>query len=664
MKRILLCLFSILLVLTLSAQVPQAFKYQTVVRNASDEIIKNTNVYFRISILQGSSSGTEVYKETFSLSTNDFGLAAFNIGQGTVKSGDFATISWSSYDFWVKVELDPDAAGSEIYEEVGTSQLLSVPYALLAKSASNYDETDPKVGTNTTNYLSKWDGSALVKSAIFDNGNIGIGTNNPGEILNIKTTTPDGNIKLEVPDGDGYYIGYNGGGDYMAISVINGSTPFWETLNLKSGNVGIGTNNPTSKLHVIGNAHVTGNLTIDGSVAIASAPANPTDAATKAYVDDLEDQITALEEKLASNGLMVKDIDGNFYNTVKIGRQVWMAENLRVTKYPDGAPIPMVTDNSTWDALTLTDRAYTFYNNDAANAKEWGGYYTWSTVTNGGSSNTNPGSIQGICPDGWHVPSDAEWQELELYLGMSPSDTSKTGLNRGTNEGGRLKEAGLVHFWSPNSGATNETGFTALPAGNRTYNYGIIFDNLHKYPNYWTSRKSGDGGFTRALYYQYSTIGRGSNDHRTGISCRCVKNQVSGTSSDGINTNSTLANLSADGVVAYGTVDVNNTGFGAALFVASDGNYEEADADATATMPAVALALETGTGSKKILLQGYIRNDSWTWTPGGLIFISPTAGILTQTRPSTAGQQVQIVGYAVKSNTVFFIPNIMLIELK
>jgi uncharacterized protein (TIGR02145 family) len=513
MKRIILSFLSLMLVSVLFAQVPQSFKYQTVVRATDGTAIASQTVAFKISILQGSSSGSAVYVETFSVATNQFGLATFNIGQGTT-TDDFTAIDWSSGLYWVKVEIDP--AGGTAYSEAGTSQLLSVPYALYSK--------------NTV---------------------------------------------------------------------------------------------------------------------------------------DLESQIASLEDKLNSSGLIVKDIDGNIYNTVKIGNQVWMAENLRVTRYPDGTPIPMVTENSAWNALTIADRAYTFYNNNIANAKVWGGYYTWSTVTNGSSSNTNPSNIQGICPDGWHVPSDAEYQELELYIGMSPSDTSKTGISRGTNEGGKLKEAGLNHFWSPNAGATNETGFTGLPAGNRTFNSG--FDNLNKYASFWTSRRgTGDNAGSRVLYYQYSTFGRylNDNDNRTGISCRCLKNVVNATTSGGVNSNSSINNLSGNGVVTFGTVDANSVGFGAALYMASDGNYEEADADAVATMPCVALALETGTGTKKVLLQGYIRLDTWTLTPGNLIFISPTTGAITQTRPSTAGQQVQIIGYAVKSNTMFFNPNLMLIELK
>lgn len=120
----------------------------------------------------------------------------------------------------------------------------------------------------------------------------------------------------------------------------------------------------------------------------------------------------------------------------------------------------------------------------------------------------------------------------------------------------------------------------------------------------------------------------------------------------------------AVGMIDAVTVDVNATGFGAALYIASDGNYEEADADASTTMPCTALAIDTGTGaSKKVLLWGYMRDDTWDWTPGGLLYISATTGALTQTAPSSTGQQVQVVGVAKTADIIFFNPSLVLVEV-
>jgi len=114
--------------------------------------------------------------------------------------------------------------------------------------------------------------------------------------------------------------------------------------------------------------------------------------------------------------------------------------------------------------------------------------------------------------------------------------------------------------------------------------------------------------------------------------------------------------LTANGFAVTMTVDANATGVGAALHMDTDGNWIEADASATTTMPCTALALETGTGSKDVLLQGFIRNDAWTWTVGGEIFVSTTTGALTQTGPSGSGDQVQIVGLATHADRIFFNP--------
>jgi len=137
----------------------------------------------------------------------------------------------------------------------------------------------------------------------------------------------------------------------------------------------------------------------------------------------------------------------------------------------------------------------------------------------------------------------------------------------------------------------------------------------------------------------------------------------------GINTaenmelNPTPDNEEASGIKSTVTVDTNATGIGSALYMASDGHFDEADADAAATMPCTALALETGTGSKKVLHYGYIRNDSWNWTPGGMLYVDTTAGALTQTTVSGSGDQVQVVGYATHADRLFFSPDISTAEV-
>ena len=116
------------------------------------------------------------------------------------------------------------------------------------------------------------------------------------------------------------------------------------------------------------------------------------------------------------------------------------------------------------------------------------------------------------------------------------------------------------------------------------------------------------------------------------------------------------ANGEFSGECVSATVDSNATGLGAVLYMASDGNFDEADADSGTTMPARVLALETGTGTKKLLVKGYLRKDAWNWTPGGDLFVSTTTGALTQTAPTGDGDFVQKVGYAWDADTVFWAP--------
>jgi len=152
----------------------------------------------------------------------------------------------------------------------------------------------------------------------------------------------------------------------------------------------------------------------------------------------------------------VTDIDGNCYRTVTIGTQVWMAENLKVTHDCNGEAIPNVTDGATWAGLTAG--AYCEYNNDVNNVATYGRLNNWYAVADS----------RNISPAGWHVASDAEWQTLSIFLGGDAI------------AGGKMKETGTTHWYSPNTGATNESGFSALPGGYRASGNGP-YENMGYY---------------------------------------------------------------------------------------------------------------------------------------------------------------------------------------
>jgi len=205
----------------------------------------------------------------------------------------------------------------------------------------------------------------------------------------------------------------------------------------------------------------------------------------------------------------VTDIDGNIYVTTKIGNQWWMAENLKVTHYRSGDPIPNVTDNTQW--IGLSTGAYCNYGNDTSNVATYGRLYNWYAVDDS----------RNIAPLGWHIPTDDEWKELEMYLGMSASQANATGW-RGTDEGGKLKEAGITHWNSPNTGATNSSGFSALPGGYRDGSNGSFYF-MGYYGYWWSATESGSYAWYRILGYDYSQVLRNSTTKQPGFSIRCVR---------------------------------------------------------------------------------------------------------------------------------------------
>lgn len=352
------------------AQAPQKMSYQAVIRDVSNVLIINHSIGMRISILQGSVAGTPVYVETQTPNTNANGLVSLEIGGGTIVTGTFANINWSSATYYIKTETDP--TGGANYTITATSQILSVPYALNARSVT------------------------------------GMVNANNGIVSNVAT------------------------------------------------------------------------------------PINNTDAANKAYVDALSDKMMQLFAELGA-----KDVEGNNYKSVKIGNQVWMAENLKSTKYNDNTSIPLVSDNTTWS--TLSTPGYCWYNNDEATNKSiYGAMYNWYAVNTGK-----------LCPTGWHVPTNTEWTTLITYLG---------GVDIA---GGKLKETGTSHWLSPNT-STNESGFTGLPGGYRVYagNFNVIGD----FGCWWTSTEiDGPSANYVSLRYFANYVNRFGSGKEGGFSVRCLR---------------------------------------------------------------------------------------------------------------------------------------------
>jgi uncharacterized protein (TIGR02145 family) len=378
--------------------------------------------------------------------------------------------------------------------------------------------------------------------------------------FNNSKNLPD-NFMLINPDSTRFYVRQFGPGSSSTFGIVGIGLDQSQTslLNANPDTVGIaGVLNVQNNLQVNGNINYTGQVNLiapeiqtlqpvnvtansaifggmilntGGSVVIVSGicwstSPNPTvKLATKTTDGSTTEQFTSTITGLAPNttyyvrayatnangtgygneiiistllaGNKVTDYDGNNYNVVYIGTQTWLASNLRATHLNDGTAIPNVTDDGDW--MNLSTTGYSWYNNDQVTYADYGPLYNWATVNTGL-----------LCPTGWHVPSETEGNSMLTYLGG------------GFVAGGSLKEAGFTHWLTPNTGATNSTGFTALPGGMR--NASGPFISVGENAFFWSSsRLSTDPSFA-ILFYSVSEMFYQTMLQNAGMSVRCIKN--------------------------------------------------------------------------------------------------------------------------------------------
>ncbi len=277
-------------------------------------------------------------------------------------------------------------------------------------------------------------------------------------------------------------INNDGGANIISRGVCWSTTANPTTINSKTSD-GIGTGIFTSSLTGL------------ASGTIYYVRAYAANSIGTAYGDEVSFITSSLP-------LPATDADGNVYQTVIIGTQVWMAENLKTTKYKDGTLIPNITEYSTWN--TNTSGAYCWYNNDATSYKAtYGALYNWHTINTGK-----------LCPTGWHVPNDYEWTVLINYLGGNYEAANK------------MRESGTEHWIPPNTGATNASGFLGLPGG--MCSVWQDFSDLGNSAIWWSSneRTSNDARYY-GLYNSSSTIQgfeiSSGNHKNNGLSIRCLK---------------------------------------------------------------------------------------------------------------------------------------------
>jgi len=206
----------------------------------------------------------------------------------------------------------------------------------------------------------------------------------------------------------------------------------------------------------------------------------------KDAVDSTVTGSTIIKQPVPEN--VIIDIEGNVYTTVKIGDQIWMQENLRISVSPDSNEITSYV-----------------YGDEEGNKETFGRLYTWDVAMNGSTTE----KARGICPDGWHVPSDGEWKTLEIFLGMTPQEADISNAWRGQGVGTKLGKGG-------------ESGYEAIYAGRRT-SYGT-YSLLNQYEYIWTSTESGKNAWRRCLEAGVSTVGRWDTFPKTyAFSIRCIK---------------------------------------------------------------------------------------------------------------------------------------------
>ena len=481
MNKIFTVLTAVLISATLWAQAPQSFSYQAVVRGTDNALVSNKKVGMKISLLQGSETGKAVYVETHTPTSNDNGLVSIAIGGGTKDASSiaFASIDWANGPYFVKTETD--AAGGTSYSLITTSQLLSVPYAIHAKTAESIvgGSVLPSGGTNGQ-IITNCDGIPT-----WTTGGIC-----PGKIASLNCAGVSVNGSLNngaIASNVSFVITYSGGnGGAYSEQSISSTSVLGLTATLQSGSFATGNGSLT--------------FTVSGT---------PTSVGNALFLMTIAGQVCSIsmvvQEKPSTIGIPgpnITDAENNTYKTVTIGTQTWMAENLKVTKYNDGTAIPNITDNTQWS--NLTTGAWSYYNNDVANNAKYGKLYNWYALSKISNGNKN------VCPTGWHVPTDAEWTVLTDYLGGE------------SVAGGKMKEVGTTSWNSPNTDATNTSLFTGLPGGYR-YNsggYGSIGND-----GYWWSSTENNTYYAwyRTLFNVHGDTYRNSNYKKFGLSVRCLR---------------------------------------------------------------------------------------------------------------------------------------------
>ena len=524
------------------AQAPQKINFQSILRNSSGEVVSNSSVSLRISILSGTITGTLVYSETHAKTTDAGGLISLQIGGGTVSSGVFGNINWGSTSHYIKLEAD--FSGGSNFVVLGTQELMSVPYALYASktdtSALNLTSrlATKLNATDTASLSNRINAKAPINNPTFT-GTVGgisktmVGlsnvdnTSDAGKPISSATQTELSN-KLNIADTSNMLLAYKTGLNNKLNKTDTASLSNRIDLKLNKADTASLSERINTKLNssVIDLGIRTGDIIYwdenlrkfrilapgtAGQVLKMSSGTNP----VPVWGTDATTSVPAF----SPCGTTISDIDGNSYNTVLIGAQCWTKENLRVRRYNNGTSILFDAtggpggSSTTWQNLTIG--AHTIYAHDStttpSNRTKYGYLYNWYAAkgiyTTGNIPSTD---TLNICPSGLHVPTDAEWTTLTTDLG---------GVSVA---GGKMKSVGTAYWNSPNTDATNSSGFSALPGGYRI-NDGS-FGNIRSHAFFWSATENGSSNAWRhSLLSSSGSVYRNNFNKSVGASVRCLR---------------------------------------------------------------------------------------------------------------------------------------------
>ena len=437
-KIVLVSLITIVFITNLISQAPNMMSYQAVIWDATGYLVAEKMVSIKISILQGSVTGTSAFSETHRIQTNVNGLVSLMIGGGTNATGKIADINWGAGSYFLKTETDP--TGGVNYNIVGTTQLISVPYAMHSNTSNNLNTPTPGL-------------PGQVLTVAKDGNPIWVSTLPTVVTTNISNVTSNSAVS-------GGNVVSDGGSPVSDRGIV------WSTIP-----------NPTVSLSTItknGNGLGIFSSTLNGLVSKSTyyARAYATNSVGTGYGNEISfttSDITNVMGIPCSGTPTVKDIEGNIYNTVQIGTQCWTKENLRVSKYRDGSIIPLdesggTSGNSSAQIWSIRSTgARTVFGHNPANFALLGYLYNWYAISD----------PKGLCPSAWHVPSDAEWTTLTTFLGGE------------SVAGGKMKSISTTYWNLSNVAPTNESGFSTLPGGYRV-NDGS-FNNINLNAFLWSA---------------------------------------------------------------------------------------------------------------------------------------------------------------------------------